>query len=39
MNKGDKIGIFGNLNEGDTLLVKATDEIKEGTKLIAKLKK
>ena len=39
MNTGDKIEIFGSLNEGDTLLMKATDEIKEGTKLIARLKK
>jgi RND family efflux transporter MFP subunit len=39
MNTGDKIEIFGNLNEGDTLLLKATDEIKEGTKLIGKIKK
>ena len=39
MNTGDKIEIFGNLNEGDTLLVKATDEIKVGTKLIAENKK
>jgi RND family efflux transporter MFP subunit len=39
MNTGDKIEIFGNLNEGDTLLMKATDEIKEGTKLIGKIKK
>lgn len=36
MNTGDKIEIFGNLSEGDTLLVKATDEIKPGTRLIAK---
>ena len=36
MNLGDKIEIFGNLSEGDTLLQKATDEIKQGTKLIAK---
>lgn len=36
MNTGDKIEIFGNLSEGDTLLVKATDEIKPGTKLIPK---
>jgi RND family efflux transporter MFP subunit len=36
MNTGDKIEIFGNLNTGDTLLIKATDEIKSGTKLIAK---
>lgn len=39
MNTGDKIEIFGTLNEGDTLLIKSTDEIKEGTKLIAKVKK
>ena len=39
INAGDKIEIFGNLNEGDTLLVKATDEIKEGTSLFAKIKK
>lgn len=36
MNTGDKIEIFGNLNTGDTLLIKATDEIKSGTKLNAK---
>lgn len=39
MNTGDKIEIFGNLNKGDTLLIKATDEIKEGTKMIGKIKK
>ena len=36
MNTGDKIEIFGNLSEGDTILLKATDEIKPGTKLIPK---
>lgn len=39
MNTGDFIEIFGNLNVGDTLLFKATDEIKEGTLLVPKLKK
>ncbi len=38
-SQNDKIEIFGSLNEGDLLLVGATDEIKPGTKLIAKLKK
>lgn len=37
--QNDKIEIFGSLNEGDQLLVGATDEIKPGTKLIAKQKK
>ncbi len=36
INANDKIEIFGNLTEGDTLLQKATDEIKAGTKLNAK---
>lgn len=36
MNAGDKIEIFGNLSEGDTLLKKATDEIKPETRLIPK---
>lgn len=36
MNAGDKIEIFGKLSEGDTLLKKATDEIKPETKLIPK---
>ncbi len=31
MNTGDRIEIFGNLSENDTLLQKATDEIKPGT--------
>jgi RND family efflux transporter MFP subunit len=35
-NAGDKIEIFGNLKEGDTLLVKATDEIKTSIILIPK---
>ena len=34
----DKMEIFGNLIAGDTLLVRATDEIKNGTLLIPKLK-
>ena len=38
-NQGDKIEIFGLLNEGDQLLSVATDEIKPGTKLIGKAKK
>ncbi|HTF30629.1 MAG TPA: efflux RND transporter periplasmic adaptor subunit, partial [Flavitalea sp.] len=32
----DKVEIFGNLNEGDLLLVRATDEIKQGTKPVPK---
>jgi RND family efflux transporter MFP subunit len=36
INTGDKIEIFGNLTEGDTLLVRATDEIKAGTALAPK---
>lgn len=36
LNTGDKIEIFGNLAEGDTVLIKATDEIKPGTKLLLK---
>ncbi|MFA6057508.1 MAG: efflux RND transporter periplasmic adaptor subunit [Taibaiella sp.] len=31
INVNDRQEIFGNLNEGDTLLVRATDEIKAGT--------
>jgi len=34
----DKVEIFGNLIVGDTLLVRATDEIKSGTSLIPKFK-
>jgi hypothetical protein len=33
----DKVEIFGKLNIGDTLLVRSTDEIKNGTLLIPKL--
>jgi RND family efflux transporter MFP subunit len=36
MNSGDKIEIFGNLAEGDSLLQKATDEIKAGSSLTAR---
>ena len=36
INSGDKIELFGNLIEGDSLLQKATDEIKAGTALIAR---
>jgi len=32
----DKVEIFGNITAGDTLLIKATDEIKPGTPLIPK---
>lgn len=39
ISQDDKVEIFGNLSEGDTLMVRATDEIKPGTKLIAKIKK
>jgi multidrug efflux pump subunit AcrA (membrane-fusion protein) len=34
---GDKLEIFGNLSENDTLLMRATDEIKAGTALVPKL--
>lgn len=37
MNIGDKTEIFGALTEGDTLLNRATDEIKGGTPLIPEL--
>lgn len=36
---GDKMEIFGNLSENDTLLMRATDEIKAGTALVPKLPK
>ena len=36
INLGDKIEIFGALAEGDTLLTRATDEIKAGTTLVPK---
>lgn len=39
INPGDKMEVFGQLTVGDTLLVRATDEIKPGTDLIPKLSK
>lgn len=33
-NMGDKQEIFGNLNEGDTLISKSSEELKEGKKII-----
>lgn len=39
INPGDKIEVFGSLTAGDTLLVRATDEIKPGTALIPKFPK
>lgn len=33
-NMGDKQEIFGNLNEGDTLISKSSEELKEGENLI-----
>ena len=38
-SQNDKVEIFGALNEGDTLLLGATDEIKPETKLVGKEKK
>jgi len=35
-NMGDKQEVFGNLNAGDTLVVKATEELKPDTKIISK---
>lgn len=35
-NQNDRIEIFGTIEEGDILLTNATDEIKPGTKLVAK---
>jgi len=37
ISQKDKMEIFGSLNEGDILLVRATDEIKPETKLIPKI--
>lgn len=37
ISQKDKMEIFGSLNEGDMLLVRATDEIKPETKLIPKI--
>lgn len=39
ISQNDKTEIFGSLTEGDTLMVRATDEIKTGTRLIAKMKR
>ena len=36
ISQDDKIEIFGMLSEGDTLLLRGTDEIKPGTKLFGK---
>ncbi len=33
-NMGDKQEIFGDLNEGDTLILKSSEELKEGKKVI-----
>ena len=33
-NMGDKQEIFGNLNEGDTLILKSSEELKEGKNVI-----
>ncbi|SHM44887.1 RND family efflux transporter, MFP subunit [Chitinophaga jiangningensis] len=38
INLGDKLEIFGGLTEGDTLLLRATDEVKAGTPLVPKVK-
>jgi membrane fusion protein, multidrug efflux system len=38
ISQDDKIEIFGMLSEGDILLVRATDEIKPGAKLIGKMR-
>jgi len=35
-NMGDKVEIFGELKAGDTLVLKANEELKAGTKVIAK---
>lgn len=37
INMSDKMEIFGDLQPGDTLLVRATDEIKPGTQLAPKI--
>ncbi|MBV8256022.1 MAG: efflux RND transporter periplasmic adaptor subunit [Chitinophaga sp.] len=39
INLGDKTEIFGNLSVGDTLLTRATDEIKVGSSLVPKFGK
>ena len=38
-SQNDKVEIFGSLKDGDLLVVSATDEVKPGTELAAKLKK
>ncbi|MBS1599961.1 MAG: efflux RND transporter periplasmic adaptor subunit [Bacteroidetes bacterium] len=37
LNLGDKTEIFGKLTEGDTLVIKANEELKPGTKVIVKM--
>ena len=37
ISQDNKVEIFGNLSEGDTLMLRATDELKPGTKLIGKM--
>jgi multidrug efflux pump subunit AcrA (membrane-fusion protein) len=39
INLDDKIEIFGSLTPGDTLLVRSSDEIKEGVQLVFKIQK
>ena len=39
INLTDKIEIFGNLNEGDTLVMKGNEELKPDTKLVIKISK
>jgi membrane fusion protein, multidrug efflux system len=39
ISQGDKVEIFGNISDGDLLLLKATDEIKSGMRLIPKIKR
>ena len=36
-NMGDKLEIFGDLQAGDTLVLKPTEELKGGTKVVVKL--
>lgn len=36
-NMGDKVEVFGELNAGDTIVLKPTEELKAGTKVIPKL--
>lgn len=39
INLADKAEIFGNLNEGDTLVLKGNEELKADTKLVVKIAK